>query len=112
MKTPKIYIAGKITGLSEPVYTAKFKEAKEQVTERGFEAVSPVDLPHDHDRTWESYMREDLRALLSCVAVYALDNWILSKGATVEVQLAQKVGIPVIYQESPTWARIPETVMQ
>jgi hypothetical protein len=108
MNNPKIYIAGKIGSLPESVYKANFDNAKHEVSERGFDPISPVDLPHNHERTWEAYMREDLIALLSCNAVYALDNWTDSPGATVEVELAIKVGIHVVYQAAQNWSELTE----
>lgn len=94
----KCYIAGKISNLPEDVYKKNFTDAKGEVEKLGFEPISPVDLPHDHDRTWLSYMREDLTELLKCEAVYALSNWSDSPGATIEVKTAESLGLKVIYQ--------------
>jgi len=66
----------------------------------GLVPVSPLDLPHQHERTWEAYMREDLTAMLQCTHVYALRNWRLSPGATIEIETALKVGINVIHQRA------------
>jgi hypothetical protein len=95
MKT--IYIAGKIGGLPTEVYTDNFEEAEKTVIEMGYKPISPVKLPHDHDKTWESYMKEDLIALICCDAVFAQRNWISSRGATIEVNLAMNLKIPIIY---------------
>lgn len=94
----KCYIAGKIGDLPVHVYTKNFNDAKEEVKKLGFEPVSPVDLPHEHGRTWSDYMREDLRAMLGCDSVYALKNWRQSPGATIEINTALSVGINIIHQ--------------
>ena len=44
----RCYIAGKITGLSEDEYKPLFEHAKKEVEKLGFEAVCPIDLPHNH----------------------------------------------------------------
>lgn len=94
----KCYIAGKIGDLPLEVYTKNFNEAKDQVKELGFEPVSPTDLPHNHDKKWLSYMREDMKAMLDCDAVFAQRNWNDSPGARIEVSTAKSLGLQVIYQ--------------
>src|SRR5687767_9028439 len=71
----KCYIAGKIGDLPEAEYKANFEKAKVAVARLGYEPVSPVDLPHQHGRSWSDYMREDLIAMLKCECVYAMHNW-------------------------------------
>lgn len=98
MQNKKCYIAGKIGDLPESVFMANFEKGKKEVSELGFEPISPTDLQHNHGRTWCEYMCEDLTAMLTCSHVYALSNWRHSPGATIEVELALKVGINVIHQ--------------
>ncbi len=97
----KCYIAGKIGDLPEAEYKANFENAKKEVEALGFVPVSPVDLPHEHDRTWSNYMREDLIEMLKCDSVYALRNWRISPGAVIEINTALSVGINIIHQ-NPT----------
>ncbi len=94
----KCYIAGKIGGLPEAEYTAYFDLAKQQVKYLGLDPVSPIDLPHDHEKRWSDFMREDLAELLKCSHLYALRNWRTSPGATIEVNLALAIGINIIHQ--------------
>lgn len=94
----KCYIAGKIGDLPEDVYKSNFEKAKQEVSSLGFIPVSPVDLPHDHGKSWAEYMREDLIELLKCHSVYALRNWRQSPGATIELNIAMSVGIHIIHQ--------------
>ena len=94
----KCYIAGKIGDLPEEVYKANFKRAEAEVCALFFEPVNPVELPHNHGKTWLEYMREDLTEMLKCDYIYAQKNWAESKGATIEVTLAIDLGIEVIFQ--------------
>ena len=96
----KCYIAGKIGDLPEAEYKANFEQAKLEVKQLGYEPVSPLDLPHNHERTWSAYMREDLTEMLRCDSVYALRNWRQSPGATIEINTAVNVGLNIIHQKS------------
>lgn len=94
----KCYIAGKIGDMPLEVYQPLFKTAKVEVVLMGFIPVSPIELPHDHDKTWISYMKEDIRAITECDAVYCLNNWRHSLGATIEIDIAVKLGLQIIQQ--------------
>lgn len=98
MEKQKCYVAGKIGDLPEAEYKANFEQGKKEVIEMGLIPVSPCDLPHQHDKTWSSYMKEDLIEMLKCGHVYALRNWRLSPGATIEINTALSVGLNIIHQ--------------
>lgn len=93
----KVYIAGKITGMEEKAFEL-FGEAEKILTEQGFEVVNPMKLPHDHDKSWESYMRETLIAMLGCDTMFMLSNYYKSKGALLEHSLAKDLKMQIIYQ--------------
>lgn len=99
MTKPKIYVAGKIGGLSEQQYTELFKRGAAEAEALGYEAITPLDFPHDHDKSWQSYMKEDVTEMLKCDAVYALNNWRHSPGATIEIDIALKLGLNIIHQK-------------
>jgi len=94
----KVYIAGKIGDLPPSVFLTLFEEAEKEVKNMGYEPVSPTTLPHEHDKSWQSYMKEDLTAMMQCDAVYALKNWRHSPGARIEVELAMSLSINIIFQ--------------
>ena len=54
------------------------------------------------DETW---LAGDLELLRRCDAVYAIVDWRESKGATVEVELAESLGLPVFFQRNVTSER-------
>lgn len=94
-KKNKIYISGKISGLDENEAFKMFEEAEITMSALGFEVVNPMKLPHNHDKTWLSYMREDVKALVDCDAIYMLPNWTDSKGALAEFRLAVSLGLEI-----------------
>lgn len=111
--TPKIYISGPISSLSEAEYLPLFADAAEYVNAEGYEAVNPLyvdahcggencesDLKFEDGRymhTWQCYMKADIVALMNCDAIFMIPDWRTedSKGAMLELELAQAVGIPV-----------------
>ncbi len=94
----KCYIAGKISGLPKEVYEANFRQAALEVKALGYDPVLPIDLPHDHDKSWEAHMKEDLKAMLDCQAVYMMEGWAGSRGAVIENSLAYDLNIKLLYQ--------------
>jgi hypothetical protein len=102
----RCYIAGKISDLPETEWRANFEQAKVEVLAMGYEPVSPVDLDHCHDNSWLNCVRVDLTAMLTCNILFAQHNWSVSKGATIEVELARSLGLIIIEQTSTTCKRV------
>lgn len=93
----KIYISGKISGIENEA-AALFEKAEKELQAKGFETVNPVTLNHQHDKSWHSYMKEDVKALCECDTIYMLSNWTDSKGAIIEHTIAMYLGLKVQYQ--------------
>lgn len=58
---------------------------------------SPCGVTGVSPTTWEDYMRRDIRWLLECDAILMLPQWSNSKGAIIEAQLADALGISKYY---------------
>ena len=93
----KIYISGRITGIEEEALEL-FAKAEKELQAQGFDTVNPMTLPHNHDKTWASYMREDVKALCDCDIICMLSNWRLSKGAIIEHSIAKSLELIIKYQ--------------
>lgn len=93
----KVYISGPIK--DTPNYINNFARGKTQLHAAGLTPISPCDLPHEHGKSYEEFMREDLKALLECDGIYMLRGWEKSNGARVEFQVAVACGISIGYQE-------------
>ena len=91
----KVYISGPITGYPNGNAEA-FGDAEDSIRWSGHEPVNPHKLTHDHGKTWAEFMREDIKALLDCQAIFMLKGWWHSKGAVIENKLAQELGIILI----------------
>lgn len=95
----KIYISGKISGLDEEVAKSTFLTAEIMIAEQGhWEPVNPMKYdPPVPNPTWADYMRNDIKLIMDCHAMYMLDNWQESEGAKLEHHIAQKLGLTIIY---------------
>jgi hypothetical protein len=97
MDQMKVYLSGKITGLPESRARAQFRKAQLKMLQIGFEVVNPLTIEHNHDKTWESYMRTDIAAMMQCDAIYMLPGWDISRGAKLEYNLAKELNFHFIF---------------
>ena len=101
----RCYIAGPITYGGKPrteeqirMAHRRFDAAKDEVRALGYEPVSPTDLPADHDRSWNAYMRTGLKALLDCDAISLLRGFSSSRGARAELDVANSLDMKKHFQ--------------
>ena len=95
IKKPKrVYISGKITGLSEKEWTDNFEAAEKALTEAGYRIINPAKVKVDLD--YSEYLTIDIILLGRCDAIYMLDNWQDSNGARAERAAAEALNLTVI----------------
>lgn len=94
----KVYIAGPMTGYPGLNFPAFHAEAA-RLRSLGYEVVNPAEINVDPSAGWSDCMRKDIRELVTCDAVATLDGWEKSKGATLEVHIAESLGLSVY----PAW---------
>lgn len=98
----RVYISGKITGLSEQEYTKNFKKAQARMEMMGHEVLNPVEQTKAIQNvtpwkmTYEEMMGHCLIALGSCDAIYLMKNWRDSPGAKYEKDTAVAQGKEII----------------
>ena len=95
----KIYIAGKVTGLSIAECTMNFGTAQIAIEKLGHEAVNPLEVVNDWKCPWDLAMRKCIIALMDCDIILMLDNYTSSPGAKVELELAKALNMPIVYEE-------------
>lgn len=91
----KIYISGPISGLDyEKEVLPLFAKAEQFINSiDGCEAVNPLKNGVIETASWSEHMRADIKMLCDCQSIYMLPNWHHSKGARLEWQIAQQLGI-------------------
>lgn len=96
----KIYISGAISGIPFHMVTDQFNKAEAELVEKGYEPVNPLNNGIERSASWLDHMRADIKMLLDCDAIYMLVGWPDSKGAIIEKQLAQNLGLKVLLQKT------------
>lgn len=87
----KIFISGPITG--SPFYKTHFAAAQIQLEKAGYVVANPAD--NEKCGSWQHYMFASISQMLECDGVAYLADWMYSKGAQIEIRLAQDLGMPV-----------------
>ena len=89
---PKIYVAGKVTGLPIHEVIEKFNKAQLKLEAYGFEVINPLEIVKEKaqgwDTDWQTAMRLCITAMMTADAIYLLKDWQDSDGARLEHQLA------------------------
>lgn len=91
----KVYISGAIK--NDPHYLEKFARVEKHLTKQNLIVINPCTLKHDHDKSYKSYMKEDIKALLDCDAIFMIWGWKESVGAKFEHDTAKMCGIETMY---------------
>lgn len=99
MINKKVYIAGPISGHDLKSRKEAFKNAEIELKRLGHNVVNPIELPHNHDKSWESYMKECIEALLKCDTICLLHGWNKSKGAKLEFDIANAMEYKIIIEK-------------
>lgn len=100
----KIYISGKMKGLSAEEYLKNFNDAEEYLLQRGFtDVVNPAKLYHQAlmasiQPTYRDALATDIAMLATCDVIYMLANWTDSPGAMAELSYAKACDILIIYE--------------
>src|SRR4051812_29448057 len=95
----RLYPPGPVSGLPEVNYPAVFAES-DRLSRPGFVVENPATNPKCD--SWAGYMRLSLAQLLTCDAVALLPDWMQSRGAVLEVQVAKALGMPVLFASDVT----------
>lgn len=95
-KSKRVYISGPISGYDVAERKAVFSSAATRFRRQGYEVVNPFELGVPDASPWSVHMRADIAALMRCDIIYMLPGWYTSRGATIERNLAEMLGIKVM----------------
>ena len=91
-----LYLSGPMSGY--PNFNREaFYSAEQELVDAGYQVVSPARLRvhAEGEPTWLDWMRPALQLMLEADAVAMLPGWEESRGANVELKLANQLGIDV-----------------
>ena len=94
----KIYISGAITGTDD--YMERFAKAEKELTEKGYSVVNPakVNAQLPEDTSYEEYMRMSFCMLDMADAIFMIDGWEKSCGASQEYGYAMAKNMIIMYE--------------
>jgi Domain of unknown function (DUF4406) len=92
---PIVYIAGKVTGLEAAHVHAKFNKRKAELIEAGYIVINPCDYIKSTEN-WFVAMAICFVLLPYAKYISLLHDWQDSKGAMMEKELADKLGIELL----------------
>lgn len=99
----RLYISGPMSGLPDFNFPA-FRVAATKLREAGYEVEDPAEKGVIDGWEWIDYLRYDLHRLIDCDGVAVLYGWPNSRGARLEVNTAEGLGLPVYGVEA--WLRL------
>lgn len=94
-KSKEIYICGKVTGEDRTECLKKFNDAALLLIMNGYAPINPMELV-DENETWQQAMNICIKKLRVCKGLLMLPDCDDSKGALIEINEADKVGIKSI----------------
>ena len=90
----RIYLSGPMTGLPGLNFPA-FAAMTASLRADGHTVTNPDEINPDGG-SWNDCMRRDIAALMDCDTVATLPGWEHSKGARLEVLIAERLGMTVV----------------
>jgi hypothetical protein len=96
----RVYISGPMTGLPGLNFPA-FNAAAQQLRGLGIDAINPAEINPNSVLSWEACMRADIKALCDCDAIALLPGWENSKGAHLELHIAHRLDLYVVFLDRP-----------
>jgi hypothetical protein len=99
----KVYIAGPMSGYEGFNFPA-FNRVEELLRGTyGYKhVVNPAKLHRPTDLPWVEFLKRDLLELITCDAVFLLEGWEKSRGATLEAFVAYALGLR-LYKTLPMY---------
>src|SRR5699024_676690 len=93
----KIYLSGKMTGIENYNYN-KFNLVAKALRESGCNVINPAEMKSEVNWEWKDYMKEAIKMMMDADVLFVLSGYETSVGANIEIELAEKLGIGVVYQ--------------
>lgn len=91
----RVYLAGPISGIKDRNREA-FAAAQRALERKGYTVVNPLVL-NPQPAPWAECMRRDIPHMLGCDTIALLPGWEQSEGATLEHDIAEKLGMNVLF---------------
>jgi len=92
----RVYLSGPMTGYAEFNFPT-FNAAAAALRAEGWSVVNPADHGLVDGAGWGDYLRHDIAKIAGCESIALLPGWSKSKGAQLEVHIANALEMPIRY---------------
>lgn len=100
MKKKKVYISGPITGVPAGEFKRAFFRAYDELKAQGLNPILPPGMMgNEYDLEYDEFMALDLAFLEMCDAIYLLEGWEKSDGATEELNFAAQHRKVILFED-------------
>ena len=89
-----IYLSGPMSGYPDYNYP-EFNRVAKLLRGKGYKVINPAEV-ETKEKTWEAYMRADIKLLMDADRVVLLGGWERSRGSCLEVSLARQLGMQIV----------------
>tara|TARA_B110000211_G_scaffold120245_1_gene139037 strand:- start:969 stop:1409 length:441 start_codon:yes stop_codon:yes gene_type:complete len=103
----KIFISGPMTGY-EDYNRPAFFHMEDVLTKAGWDVANPANNGVHENQPFYVHLKADFKMLLKCDAIFSLNGWKDSPGATMEYLVARNCGMPQIFRRIGVPAGVPE----
>ena len=101
-----VYVSGPMTGIPDHNFPL-FKRVTKQLRDSGYVVMCPTEINPLHDTSWLDCMRNDIKALCECDMIFLLPGWENSKGATLEHDIALRLGLKIsVVSSNSSWPEV------
>lgn len=101
LMSKRVYISGPISGYDLAERKDTFERAAKRFRMQGYLVSNPFNSGVPEEASWQEHMKADIAMLMQCDIIYMLSGWHTSRGATIERNLAEEVGIKVMQERHP-----------
>jgi hypothetical protein len=104
----RIYLSGPMSGLPGNNFYA-FNTYAATLRGMGLDIVNPAEIGGDANDTnpanYNAYLRADIKAMMDCDGIALMPGWETSTGANLELHIAHRVGMRVLFVDDLLAAR-------
>lgn len=90
-KRKRLYISGKMKGLSQGQIDRNFRESELALHEAGYDTINPSKV-HAEGLEYEELLQIDFKLIDMCDGIFMQNNWVTSVGAKREHEYARAMG--------------------
>lgn len=90
----RLYVSGPMGGYKNWNFPA-FNDAAYRLRSAGYDVENPATKGIIAGFEWADYLKLDLKLMLDCDGIAVLPGWHLSRGAKLEIDVAERLGIEV-----------------